>query len=286
MTDDRPRTTRLAGVIGWPIHHSRSPKLHGHWLARYQIDGAFLPLAVKPERLADAVRGLTALGFQGCNVTLPHKQAVIDLLDRLDDTAGRIGAVNTIIVEPDGSLEGRNTDAFGFMENLRAGAPHWQPDRPALVLGAGGAARAVVVGLLEAGCPDLRLTNRTRDRADALRADLHAVDPGFAAPIRVVDWSDRGAAGTGIGLLVNTTTLGMTGQPALEIDLSALPHDAVVADIVYAPLVTPLLGTAKARGLHTVDGVGMLLHQARPGFRAWFGVDPVVDAPLRAAVLG
>ena len=286
MTDDRPRTTRLAGVIGWPIHHSRSPKLHGHWLARYQIDGAFLPLAVKPERLADAVRGLTALGFQGCNVTLPHKQAVIDLLDRLDDTAGRIGAVNTIIVEPDGSLEGRNTDAFGFMENLRAGAPHWQPDRPALVLGAGGAARAVVVGLLEAGCPDLRLTNRTRDRADAFWADLHAVDPDFAAPIRVVDWSDRGAAGTGIGLLVNTTTLGMTGQPALEIDLSALPHDAVVADIVYAPLVTPLLGTAKARGLHTVDGVGMLLHQARPGFRAWFGVDPVVDAPLRAAVLG
>ena len=272
------RSTALAGVIGWPIHHSRSPRLHGHWLRRYGIDGAFVPMAVPPDRLAAGLDGLRALGFRGANVTVPHKEAVIPLLDRCDAHAARIGAVNTIVIASDGAMEGRNTDGVGFLENLRAQAPVWNPDRPAVVLGAGGAARAVLVALSDAGCPEIRLANRTRERAARLAADL-------GEPIRVVDWADRAESCAGTGLLVNTSSLGMVGQPPLEFGLDALPPDAVVNDIVYTPLQTPLLAAAAACGLHAVDGLGMLLHQAKPGFQAWFGVEPTVDSALRTAVL-
>lgn len=272
-------SARLAGVMGWPIAHSKSPLLHGHWLRRYGIDGAYVPLAVAPDRLAGAVQGLADLGFAGCNVTIPHKEGVALLCDSLSDIAARVGAVNTLVIGPDGKLSGDNTDGFGFIENLKAGAPAWQAGSPAVVLGAGGAARAVLAALIDQGCPEIRLANRTAARAREL-ADL------FGAKVRPIDWEERSGALPGAGLLVNTTSLGMTGQPALEINLSGLPEMAVVTDNVYAPLETPLLAAARQRGLASVDGLGMLLHQARPGFAAWFGVDPVVDEDLRRAVLG
>jgi shikimate dehydrogenase len=276
---------RLAGVIGWPVGHSRSPQLHGHWLARYNIDGAYVPMAVAPERLEAALRGLAALGFRGCNVTVPHKEAAMALVDELDPLARRIAAVNTIVLREDGGLFGTNTDGFGFLANLQAGSPGWSAARgPAVVIGAGGAARAVIVALIDAGAPEIRLANRTRARAEKLVAELGAAELG--GPVTVVDWDDRAAALDGAALLVNATTEGMVGRRALDLTLDALPADALVNDIVYVPLETPLLAAARARGNPVVDGVGMLLHQARPGFEAWFGVAPVVDAALRAAVLG
>lgn len=269
----------LAGVIGWPISHSRSPALHGHWLARYGLRGAYVPLAVAPEKLGDAVRGLSALGFRGCNVTVPHKEAVLKHVDHVDPRAARIGAVNTIVVGADGRLEGRNTDGYGFLANLEnAGRGMPDPDRPAVVVGAGGAARAILVALQDAGIAEIRVVNRTADRTMAVCGE-------FGAPLRPVAWAERASALRDAGLLVNTTTQGMHGHPALDLDLAALPRDAVVTDIVYTPLVTPLLAAAAARGNPTVDGLGMLLHQARPGFEAWFGVAPTVDTVLRAAVL-
>ncbi|MCB9959157.1 MAG: shikimate dehydrogenase [Rhodospirillaceae bacterium] len=274
-----PPSTAVAGVMGWPISHSRSPRLHGHWLNRYGIAGSYVPLAVSPDCVEAALEGIRALGFRGCNITVPHKEAALKVLDVLDPVAERIGAVNTVVVGPDRRLEGTNTDAFGFLENLRAGCDHWIPSRPAVLLGAGGAARAVAVALMDAGCRDIRIANRARARADALEV---ALGPAITA----VDWDDRVGATEGAGLLVNCTTLGMAGHHALEMDVSRLPDDAVVTDIVYTPLITPLLADAAVRGLAIVDGIGMLLHQARPGFRAWFGVDPVVDGDLRAAVLG
>jgi shikimate dehydrogenase len=271
---------RLAGVIGWPVGHSRSPQLHGHWLARHGIDGAYVPLAVAPDRLEAALRGLSALGFRGCNVTVPHKEAAMALVDELDPLARRIAAVNTIVVRDDGRLFGTNTDGFGFLANLQAGAPDWSAGQgPAVVIGAGGASRAIIVALTDAGVPEIRLANRTRARAEKLAAEL-------GGPITVVDWADRAAALGGAALLVNTTTEGMQGHAALDLPLDALPRAALVNDIVYVPLETPLLAAARARGHQVVDGVGMLLHQARPGFEAWFGVAPAVDAALRTAVLG
>ncbi len=270
---------RVAGVMGWPVAHSRSPRLHGFWLERYGIDGAYVPLAVPPDRIAEAIRALPALGFAGCNVTVPHKEEALRAVDRLDAAARRIGAVNTIVVAPDGALEGRNTDGFGFLANLRTGAPSWRPeDGPAVVVGAGGAARAVVVALLDAGCPLVRVVNRSRDRAERMAADL-------GGSIEVTDFVSRETALDDAGLLVNTTTLGMAGHPPLKLDLGRLSSKAVVTDIVYTPLDTPLLVAARARGNPTVDGIGMLLHQGRPGFAAWFGVDPEVTDDLRRFVL-
>jgi shikimate dehydrogenase len=232
---------------------------------------------VRPEALSAGLRALTDLGFRGANVTVPHKEAALAVCDEVDALARRIGAVNTIAIS-DGKLSGSNSDAFGFLENLRDRAPGWRADRaPAVVLGAGGAARAVVAALVDAGAPEVRLVNRTAERAEALAAAI-------GGPIRVYPWSERAGGLDGGGLLVNATTLGMTGQPALELDLGALPADAVVNDIVYAPLETPLLAAARARGNPVVDGLGMLLHQARPGFEAWFGVRPEVTAALRAFV--
>jgi shikimate dehydrogenase len=264
---------RLAGVFGYPITHSRSPRLHGFWLQRYGIDGAYIPLGVAPEGFGAAVRALVDLGFRGVNVTIPHKLAAFEICDVVAPFARRAGAVNTLIFR-DGRIEGSNTDGFGFLESIREAAPGWRADAgPAVLLGAGGAARAIAAALLDAGAPSVTLVNRTSTKAEALARDL-------GGPIRVADQPPLKDA----ALLVNTTSLGMQGQPALEVDLAPLPQNAVVADIVYVPLETRLLAAARARGLVAVDGLGMLLHQARPGFEAWFGVAPQVDQALRDVV--
>ena len=269
---------RAAGVIGWPVAHSRSPLLHRYWLDRYRIEGAYLPLPVRPGDATAALRGLAALGFAGCNVTVPHKQAALALVDAPDDLARRIGAVNLVVVRPDFSLAGSNTDAAGFLDNLRERAPGWHAAAgAAVVLGAGGAARAVVAALTDAGVPAIRLLNRTRGHAEALAASL-------GGPVAVLDWERRAAALEGAALLVNTTVLGMHGQTPLDLDLASLPRAAVVYDLVYVPLLTPLLAEARARGNPAVDGLGMLLHQAVPSFAAWFGVRPEVTAELRALI--
>ena len=269
----------LAGVLGWPVSHSKSPRLHGYWLERHGIDGAYLPLPVAPENFAQAVRALVDLGFRGANVTVPHKEEALALAlaDEADDNAKRIGAANTLVFR-DGRIVASNTDGFGFFANLEQGAPSWRPQAPALVLGAGGAARAVIVALLDSGCRELRLCNRTAARAEVLRDT-------FGGSVTVVPWEEREAALTDLGLLVNTTSLGMEGQPPLSLDLARLSASAVVNDLVYAPLETPLLAAARRQGNPAVDGLGMLLHQARPGFEAWFGVRPEVDAALRDFVL-
>lgn len=274
---------RLAGVLGWPVSHSQSPRLHGFWLEQYGVDGAYLPLPVAPEHFAAAVRSLVDLGFRGANVTVPHKEAAFRLCQEqgnaLTDRARHVGSVNTLVFTAEGQILGDTTDGFGFVENLRAGTPLWRADAgPALIFGAGGAARSVIAALQDAGCPEILLTNRSRVRAEALAADLGGV-------IRVIDWEQRDDACSGVSLLVNTTSLGMTGQPALESDLSALPQSAVVTDIVYAPLETALLAQARHRGNPVVDGLGMLLHQARPGFEAWFGIAPAVTEALRTHII-
>lgn len=270
---------RKAGVMGWPIAHSRSPALHGWWVEQYGIDGAYVPMAVKPPDLGTALRALPLLGFAGCNLTIPHKEPAIALVDRVDAVAGRIGAVNTIVVAADGSLEGRNTDGYGFLANLRDGEPGWSARRgPAVLIGAGGAARAILVALLDDGAPEIRIVNRTAGRAAALAAE-------FGPRIVPIAWAERAAALAGAALLVNTTSQGMDGETALDLPLDALPRDALVNDAVYVPLETPLLQAARRRGNKVVDGLGMLLHQARPGFAAWFGVEPAVTPALRAAVL-
>jgi shikimate dehydrogenase len=268
-----------AGVMGWPVGHSRSPALHGHWLQRYRIDGAYVPMAVPPENLASALRALPILGFAGCNLTIPHKEAALAVVDRIDPVARRIGAINTIIVAPDGTLEGRNTDGYGFLASLRAAAPGWVASRgTATVLGAGGAARSILVALIDAGFPEIRLVNRTLSRAAALAAELGTV-------VVPLPWESRHEALAGAALLVNTTSQGMVGEAKLDLALDRLPGDAIVSDIVYVPLETPLLAAARERGNPIVDGLGMLLHQARPGFAAWFGIEPEVTPELRAAVL-
>lgn len=269
----------LAAVIGWPVAHSLSPRVHGFWLREYGIDGAYVALAVKPEELSAALAGLRVLGFAGANVTVPHKEAAMAAADSCDETARRVGAVNTLVVEADGSITGSNTDGFGFLENLKGAIPGWSPTGPAVVLGAGGAAKAIAFALADAGVPELRIVNRTRARGQELAA---AVGAGASS----VAWDSRAEALDGAALVVNATSLGMEGAPPLDLGLDALPLDAVMTDIVYAPLETALLGAARARGNAIVDGVGMLLHQARPGFAAWFGHEPEITPELRAFVLG
>ncbi len=269
---------KLAGVMGWPVAHSRSPRLHGYWLRHHGVDGAYVPLPVRPEAFPQVLAALVELGFRGVNVTVPHKEAALAACDEVDAAAERIGAVNTIVISG-GRTRGSNSDGYGFLENLRPGAHGWRPEAaPAVVLGAGGAARAVVAALADAGVPETRLVNRTRARAEALAHDLGgAISPG--------DWADRGRLLNDAGLLVNTTSLGMAGAAPLDLDLSGLPEGALVNDIVYTPLETPLLAAARAQGNPVVDGLGMLLHQARPGFAAWFGVEPEVTDALRDFVL-
>ena len=266
----------LAGVMGQPVIHSRSPMIHGHWFAQYGLKGAYVPLAIPPERLEAALRALPALGFSGCNITLPHKVAAMAVMDEVDPRARRIGASNCVVVRPDGSLYGCNNDGFGYLESVRERFPDWRADAgPIVVLGAGGGARAVVAALADAGAPEIRLVNRNADRAVALAAE-------YGGPVRAVDWSRRAEILDDAAMVVNTTTQGMTGQPALDLALDRLPAAALVSDIVYIPLETPLLAAARARGNRTVNGLGMLINQARPAFQAWFGILPDVTAELRA----
>lgn len=269
--------TVKACVVGWPVAHSRSPLIHGYWLEQYGVDGVYDRQAVKPEALAGFLKALPQHGYTGCNVTVPHKETALALANSADAVATDIGAANTLWIE-DGELRATNTDAHGFIAHLDAAAPGWDAQaRPAAVLGAGGAARAVLAALRNRGVPEIRLLNRTPARAEGLARH-------FGDMVKVGDWQARAAALSGCGLLVNTTTLGMTGAGTLELDLARLPEDAAVYDLVYAPLETDLLARARARGNRAVDGLGMLLHQAAPGFEKWFGVRPKVTEGLRARV--
>ncbi len=269
---------KLAGVMGWPVAHSRSPVIHGHWIRELGLKGNYVLLPVQAEHLGDAVRGLRALGFAGCNLTIPHKVAAMPLMDRLDPLARRIGAINTIVVEADGTLSGYNNDAYGFIQSLLDAQPDWRADAgPVTVLGAGGAARAVLVALAERGAKEIRLCNRSLDKAQALATE-------FGGPIRAYPWEQRAEALDGCALLVNTTSLGMKGQEALELSLTRLPQQALVCDVIYVPLETPLLAAARERGNATVNGLGMLLNQARPAFHRWFGMMPEITPELRRMI--
>lgn len=269
----------LAGVIGYPVAHSRSPALHGYWLKRYDLKGHYIPMAVEPQNLERVLRTLPDLGFFGANITLPHKEAILSIADVITDRAALIGAANTLIFRKDGKIHADNTDGSGFIANLRQNAPYWDPAAgPAAVLGAGGAARAVVAALIEVGVPEVRLVNRTRPRAESLRQD-------FGAKVVVYDWTHVGEMIEDCATLVNTTSLGMTGKADLPLNLDRLNQACLVTDIVYTPLKTQLLIEAEDRGNTVVDGLGMLLHQAVPGFERWFGLRPVVDDATRQAVL-
>ena len=268
----------LAGVIGWPVAHSRSPLIHNYWLEKYGFAGSYVQLAVAPGHLSVALPGLAALGFKGCNITIPHKVDALQLVHMLDANAARVGAVNTVVVQPDGQLKGMNTDGFGYIQSLLDAKPDWRADAgPITVLGAGGAARAVVLALKEQGAKEIRLLNRSPDKAKALAAE-------FGAPISALPWEQRHDALADCALLVNTTSMGMHGGLELDLSLSKLPVRALVSDIIYVPLQTALLAAAQARGNQTVNGLGMLLNQARPAFEAWFGVLPDITPELRALV--
>jgi shikimate dehydrogenase len=268
----------LAGVMGWPVAHSRSPKIHNHWLQQHGLNGSYVLLPVAPGNLKVALPGLAALGFRGCNVTIPHKVDALSLVHELDPVARRMGALNTIVVQPDGSLKGFNNDGFGYIQSLLDAKPDWRADAgPITVLGAGGAARAVVLSLAERGAREIRLINRSFDKAQALANE-------FGGPIKALPWSERHAALADVALLVNTTNQGMHGNPDLDLQLDALTVSALVSDVIYVPLETPLLAAARKRGNATVNGLGMLLNQARPAFHAWFGVMPEVTPELRQMV--
>ena len=270
---------RQAGVMGWPVTHSKSPAVHGYWLNHYRIDGSYVRLPVEPAGLGGALKSLAERGFAGVNLTVPHKEAALELVDEISPEARRIGAVNTIFVSDDGRLHATNTDAYGFIANLKTGAPSFDlSSGPAVVLGAGGASRAVCVALQDAGIPEIRLVNRTVSRAENLAESL-------GGNVKVTSWEEGITHLEDAALLVNTTTLGMTGQPPLEIDIARFASSGVVTDIVYAPIETPLLTAARARGLQTVDGLGMLLYQAQAGFEGWFGLKPDVTLALRDHVL-
>lgn len=270
----------LAGVIGDPIAHSLSPRLHGHWLQRYALRGHYVPLHINHADLPDVLRALPKMGFVGVNVTLPHKELILSLADVITDRAALIGAANTITFMANGHVQADNTDGMGFLSNIRQTLPGWSASAgPALVLGSGGAAKAIVSALISDGAPVVRVANRTRARADALREQ-------FGARVAPHDWTQIPDLVADAALIVNTTSLGMTGQSPLSIDLSRLSPPTVVTDIVYSPLETELLKNARERGCETVDGLGMLLHQAVPGFERWFNYTPMVDDDLRAAVLG
>ena len=275
MTDRIP----LAGVIGSPIAHSRSPILHRHWLQRYGLKGFYIPMDVSPQNLAQVVRTLPKMGFVGVNVTIPHKEAMLGLADLVTDRAALIGAANTLIFRQDGKIHADNTDGYGFLANLRQGAPGWEPKAgPTAVLGAGGAARAVIAALIDAGVSEIRLANRSRPRAEALRSE-------FGPKIAVHDWVKAGNMLEGATTVVNATALGMEGKPPLRVPLDGLEPGAVVTDLVYTPVETAFLVEAAAAGCQTVDGLGMLLHQAAPGFERWFGRRPDIDDETRQIVL-
>ena len=269
----------LAGVMGWPVMHSRSPLIHNHWFEKHALLGRYVPLAIKPEGLRAALRALPALGFAGCNVTIPHKQEAMRIVDELHDSARAMGAVSCVTVREDGSLLGSNNDAYGFMRNLKQQQPQWRADSgPVVVIGAGGGARAVVYGLLQAGVREVRLINRSLARAQAVAAAM-------GRTVQAHDWATRHDVLAGASLVVNTTSQGMVGQGVLDIDLAQLPATAIAADIVYIPLLTSFLAAAQARGNATVDGLGMLLQQGPLAWKAWFGIEPEVTPELRDLVV-
>lgn len=275
---DHPRIP-LAAVLGHPVAHSRSPALHTYWLKRYAIKGHYIPIDIAPMDLPRLLRTLPELGFVGCNVTIPHKEAILQIADVVTDRAALIGAANTLIFRKDGKIHADNTDGSGFIANLRQNAPHWVPTSgPAVVLGAGGAARAVVAALIEVGVPEIRVANRTRPRADALRSD-------FGAKIHVHEWVQAANLLEDAATVINTTSLGMTGKADFHVPLDKLNPHALCSDLVYTPLKTQFLIEAEAQGATIVDGLGMLLHQAAPGFERWFGIRPEVDEATRKAVL-
>jgi shikimate dehydrogenase len=268
----------MAGVMGWPVMHSRSPKIHNYWFAKYGLAGTYVPLAVRPDGLRAALRALAPLGFAGCNLTIPHKETAFEIVDRVDPSARRIGAINCVAVAPDGTLDGSNNDGFGYIQSILESAPSWRAGAgPIVVIGAGGAARAILLSLADRGARDIRLVNRTAARAAAVERE-------FGAPIKALAWDDRHAALDGAAMLVNATSQGMAGEGPLDIALDRLPTGALVCDIVYIPRETPLLAAARRRGNRTVNGLGMLLHQARSAFHAWFGVMPEATVELRAMI--
>ncbi|MEN8657823.1 shikimate dehydrogenase [Marivita sp.] len=275
MSDKIP----LAAVIGHPIAHSKSPNVHGYWLRKYGLKGHYIPMDIEPDKLSELLPRLADLGFVGANVTIPHKERVMEIADLITDRATLIGAANTLIFRKDGRIHADNTDGYGFIENIRQSIPDWNPKSgPAVVFGAGGACRAVLASLIDVGVPKIMLTNRTRIRAEKLRED-------FGNRIQVIEWVQAGNVLEDADLVVNTTSLGMTGKPEMRVPLDGLRPGAIVNDLVYTPLRTRLLATAEDRGCRVVDGVGMLLHQAVPGFERWFGKRPEVDENVRAAVL-
>ena len=276
MTD--PDRFLLAGVMGWPVMHSRSPMLHNYWFRRHDLAGTYVPLAIRPEGLAAALRALHALGFAGCNLTIPHKQQAMAIVDEVDAVARSIGAISCVVVRRDGSLAGSNNDCYGFVHNMKEAQPGWRADAgPIVVLGAGGGSRAVCYGLAQEGAREIRLVNRTFARAQGIAGE-------FGGPIRPLSWEQRHDVLEGAAMVVNATSQGMTGQPALDILLDKLPRTALAADIIYTPLETPFLAAARSRGNRTVNGLGMLLHQGRPAWKAWFGIEPEVTAELRALI--
>lgn len=269
----------LAGVVGWPISHSRSPALHSHWLKKYDVDGFYIPIGLKPQDFENGIRALPKLGFKGVNLTIPYKETILPLLDNVSDRAALIGAVNMITFRENGSIIGDNTDGYGFIQNLKQSKPDWDPAAgPAMVLGAGGAARAVVSALLNEGVPQIRLANRTKQRCETFREQ-------FGARISIIDWNNTAEAMKEAATIVNTTSLGMVGKPENTIKLDTAPAYALVTDIVYTPLKTDFLRQAEKRELAIVDGLGMLLHQAVPAFEHWFEIRPEVDDTLRETVL-
>jgi shikimate dehydrogenase len=268
----------LAGVMGWPVMHSRSPKIHNYWFTKYSLAGTYVPLAIRPEGLGTALGALSPLGFAGCNLTIPHKEAAATIVDRIDPPARQIGAINCVVVAPDGTLDGSNNDGLGYIESILECEPGWRADLgPIVVIGAGGAARAILIALAERGAREIRLVNRSAARAKALARE-------FGAPIVAHPWENRHTALDGAAMLVNATSQGMAGEGPLDLALDRLPNAALVSDIVYVPRETPLLAAARRRGNRTVGGLGMLLHQARLAFHAWFGISPEITAELRAMI--
>lgn len=264
--------------MGWPVMHSRSPLLHNYWIKQHGLNGVYVPLAIHPDGIGPALRALAPLGFAGCNLTIPHKQTALAHLDAIDPVAEKIGAVSCVVVRGDGSLLGINNDWYGFIGNILEAVPDWRADAgPIAVLGAGGGARAVVHGLVEQGATEIRLINRSYDRALVI-ADT------FEGPITALKWEERSSALAGCAMVVNATSQGMQGMDALDIDLAALERDALVADIIYIPKETPFLAAARARGNRTVNGLGMLLHQGRPAWKSWFDVDVEVTKELREKI--
>jgi shikimate dehydrogenase len=278
MAEANANAFGIAGLLGWPVAHSRSPTIHNYWLKEHRLAGRYVLFPVPPEKLAIAVPGLAALGLRGCNVTTPHKQAVMPMIQEVDPLARRIGAVNTIVVQNDGTLKGFNNDGNGFIQSLRDARRAWRPDSgPIVVLGAGGAARAVVASLADQGAREIRLVNRTFERAQAIASE-------FGPPVTAYAWEQRGEILADIALLANCTNQGMAGKPALDISLEHLAPGAIVGDLIYTPPETPLLAAARVRGNLTVNGLGLLLNQARPAFQAWFGVLPEITPGLLQAV--